>query len=92
LEVEGNPEIVGIGFETDNEVSSNRVIQFFGTQKWGVDAKDSFNEPTADITFPIGKYIQGHVNYIVFVLDYDVRKSRNDAKVTFSNIQLIPLN
>lgn len=89
LEIVGVPEIVGIGFETDNKQNANRIIQFFGTQAWGVDAQSFFNAPATEITFPIGKYIQGHVKYIVFVLDYDdVKKSQNNASVTFSDIKL----
>lgn len=89
LEIVGVPEIVGIGFETDNKQNANRIIQFFGTQSWGVDAQGFFNAPATEITFPIGKYIQGHVKYIVFVLDYDdVKKSQNNASVTFSDIKL----
>ena len=89
IEGEGAPEIIGLGFETDNKVTSERVIRFFGTQNWGINALKYFSQPSSQITFPLGDFVKGEINYLVFVLDYDgVSKKNNDIKVTFSNVTL----
>lgn len=90
LEVEGNPEIVGIGFETDTELNSSRVVNFFGTQTWGIKGKDFFTFTSSTISFPIGQYVKGKVNYLILVLDNDdIESSRNRDKVKYKNIRLV---
>lgn len=89
IEGGGAPEIIGLGFETDNDISSKRVIRFFGTQNWGINALKYFSQSSSQITFPLGNFVKGDINYLVFVLDYDdVSQKNNDIKVTFSNVTL----
>lgn len=87
LEVEGNPEVVGIGFETDTKLNSSRVVKFYGTQAWGIRGEDSFAPKSNTITFPIGQYVKGKVNYLILVLDNDdIGSWRNRDKATFKRL------
>ena len=71
LEVEGNPEVVGIGFETDTKLNSSRVVKFYGKQAWGIRGEDYFTLTRSTISFPIGQYVKGKVNYLILLLDND---------------------
>jgi len=62
LSVEGNPEIVGIGLETNKSITSSRVLKFSGSQDWGVNAESTFSLPSSVISFPIGEYKTDEVN------------------------------
>ncbi len=89
LEVEGNPDIVGVGFETDTKLSSSRIIKFFGTQAWGIRAETFYDVNAGVVSFPVGKYITGEINYFILVLDNDNVKSwKNIDKATFSDITI----
>lgn len=90
LSVEGKPEVVGVGFETDTQLNSSRIVKFHGTQAWGIRGEDYFNGESGSISFPIGKYITGKVNYLVLALDNDnIESWRNRDKVTFEDIRLV---
>ncbi len=90
LEVEGNPEVIGIGFETDTKLNSSRVVKFYGKQAWGIRGEESFTPKSSAITFPIGRYVKGKVNYLILVLDNDdIESWRNRDKVKYKNIRLI---
>ena len=90
LSVEGKPEVVGVGFETDTQLNSSRIVKFHGTQAWGIRGEDYFNGESDSISFPIGKYITGKVNYLVLALDNDnIESWRNRDKVTFEDIRLV---
>ncbi len=89
LEVEGNPEVVGIGFETDTKLNSSRVVKFYGKQAWGIRGEESFTPKSSAITFPIGRYVKGKVNYLILVLDNDdIESWRNRDKATFKAIKI----
>jgi len=89
LEVEGNPEIVGIGFETDTKLNSSRVIKFYGRQAWGIKGEDSFTPASSPIMFPIGQYVTGKVNYLILLLDNDEIESwRNRDKAIYRKINI----
>ncbi|QGX63833.1 right-handed parallel beta-helix repeat-containing protein [Alteromonas mediterranea] len=90
LEIEGTPEIIGIGFDTDTKLNSSKVIKFHGEQAWGIRGEEFFTPTSSTITFPIGRYVKGDVSYLILVLDNDdIERSRNSDKVTFKNIRLI---
>lgn len=87
LNIEGTAEIVGIGFETDKKVSSERTIKFFGTQTWGIDGTSNYNIETNNVYFPIGQHVTGQVNYLFLLLDYDsIEPSQNNSRAVFKNI------
>ena len=89
LAIEGSAEIIGIGFETDKDVDSNRVVRFVGSQNWGIDGTDSFSGTSSRVSFPIGKHITGQVNYLVLVLDNDkVKQSTNSSRAIFKSISI----
>lgn len=87
LNIEGSAEIVGIGFETDKKVSAERTINFYGTQTWGIDGTDYYNIENDNVSFPIGQYLTGQVDYLFLLLDYDsIAPSQNISKAVFKNI------
>lgn len=89
LAIEGSAEIIGIGFETDKDVDSNRVVRFVGSQNWGIDGTDSYSGTNSRVSFPIGKHITGQVNYLVLVLDNDkIKQSTNSSRAIFKNISI----
>jgi len=88
LEVVGLPEIVGLAFENDNKVTKSKIVQFYGSQNYGVNAKSFFDKNDTKINFPIGKYLPGSYKYIVFVLDNDINQSRNNSTASMKNILL----
>ncbi|GFD84056.1 hypothetical protein KUL150_01150 [Alteromonas sp. KUL150] len=89
LEVEGSPEIVGIGFETDTKLNSSRVVKFYGKQAWGIRGEDSFTPDVSTISFPIGQYVKGEVNYLILLLDNDdIGKLRNRDRAVFRKINV----
>jgi hypothetical protein len=89
LVVEGNPEIVGIGFETDTKLDSSRVVKFYGKQAWGIRGEDYFTPNTRNISFPIGQYLKGKVNYLILLLDNDdVGKLRNRDSVVYRKVNI----
>ncbi|MBO7921686.1 right-handed parallel beta-helix repeat-containing protein [Alteromonas sp. K632G] len=92
LEVEGLPEIVGLAFENDNKVTKTKIIQFYGSQSYGINAKSYFNGSTSKIRFPIGEYLTGTFKYLVLVLDNDISQSKNNTSIIMKNIKLEELN
>ena len=89
LEVEGSPEIVGIGFETDTKLNSSRVVKFYGKQAWGIRGENSFIPEASTISFPIGQYVKGKVNYLILLLDNDdIAKLRNRDRAVFRKIKI----
>ena len=87
LEIEGNPEVVGIGFETDTKLNSSRVVKFYGKQAWGIRGEDSFTPKSSTISFPIGQYVKGKVNYLILVLDNDdIESWRNKDVAVFRRL------
>ncbi|MEM7420746.1 MAG: right-handed parallel beta-helix repeat-containing protein [Pseudomonadota bacterium] len=87
LEVEGTPEVVGVGFETDTKLNSSRVVKFYGKQSWGIRGEDAFSLNSSAISFPIGQYIIGNVNYLILLLDNDdIESWRNKDKAVFKHI------
>ncbi|WP_218418606.1 right-handed parallel beta-helix repeat-containing protein [Alteromonas lipotrueae] len=90
LDMKGSPEIVGIGFETDNSVTKSRLAQFGGDQPWGIDAVKYLDDSSSKIVFPIGEHITGSAKFLVLTLDNDaVDKWKNRDEATFKNIKLI---
>lgn len=88
LEVQGLPEIVGLAFENDNKVTKSNIIQFYGSQSYGINGKSYLTDENSIIDFPIGEYFQGEYQYLVFILDNDISQSKNESEVTFKNISI----
>lgn len=93
FEIIGNPEIVGIALETDNRLSSKRVLKVFGTQDYGIDVSMlSENSKSGNIKISPRAYGINDFQYIVFILDNDVKPHLNDSKVSFRNVKLLAKN
>ncbi|MDP5133365.1 MAG: hypothetical protein NWQ54_20990, partial [Paraglaciecola sp.] len=84
----GVGEIIGLGIENDNKLTSNRLFKFAGTQAWAQDTF-KYNQPNTfkTITLPIGQYMAGEINRLVFVLDEDKTGSK-PAEVQFKNVSM----
>ena len=78
-------EIHGIGFDTDNGISSNRTFELYGTQTWGIQNYRLYPDVT-HYTIPVGQFYTGSFPYLFFTMDHDVRNPTGES--TFSNITI----
>ncbi len=78
-------EIHGIGFDTDNNISSNYTFQLYGTQTWGLqDFHNYGGSGVTHYTIPVGQYYTGNMLYLTFTNDHDI--TNPNATSIFSNI------
>ena len=72
-------EIHGIGFDTDDTLSSNTIFKLHGTQSWGIQDYDNYSG-SSYVTYqiPVGQYFTGSGYYLVLVNDND-SGSGNDS-------------
>ena len=79
-------EIHGIGFDTDEGISSNRTFQVYGTQNWGI-SNYSYTSPGSwqTITIPVGSFYTGSFSKLFFVCDDDAGGAGNSY---FRNIKI----
>lgn len=70
-------EIHGLGLETDNDQTSDRIFHLFGTQNWGQRDFDTYQVGDGWVRYeiPIGEYYTGDAQYLVFVNDDDTDAS-----------------
>lgn len=70
-------EIHGIGFESDNELSSNLLFKLHGTQPFGIPNFDNYpnNGEWVTYTINVGDFYTGNANQLLFVADNDVSNS-----------------
>lgn len=65
-------EIHGIGFESDNSISSNRIFKVHGTQNWGYMNYDNYSGSSwKSYSIPVGQFYTGSFSKLVFVADDD---------------------
>ncbi len=83
-------EIHGIGFDTDDAISSDQTFNLYGTQtNFGLlDFHNyaSFAPGTAHYTIPVGQSYTGAMNSLFFANDHDVASP--NAHSRFSNIKI----
>ncbi|HEY9596632.1 MAG TPA: right-handed parallel beta-helix repeat-containing protein [Cyanophyceae cyanobacterium] len=81
-------EIQGIGFDNDNQLSSDKLFQLSGTQDWGISKFDDYVTGSGwkSYEIPVGDYFTGEVDYLTFANDHDV--ANPTASSEFRNIQL----
>ena len=85
----GKSEIIGMAFETDNNLTNERLIKFFGSQSWKLNGPISTTDNEKErLTLNIGEYLTGDIDRIVFVLDNDVAKEKFPPEAAFQNIQI----
>ncbi len=70
---EGEAEIHGIGFDTDERISSNRTFQLHGTQRWGRASADDYqgDGEWQHYQIRVGDSYQGDFDRLFFVHDHD---------------------
>lgn len=80
-------EIHGIGFDSDNAISSNRTFKVHGTQNWGLTNYDNYSG-TAWTTYqiPVGSFYTGSFDRLFFVGDHDGGASNGNAY--FRNVKI----
>ena len=81
-------EIQGIGLDTDNSLSKNRLFKLTGTQKWGNVEFDDYvtNSGWKTYEIEVGDYFTGNMKYLTFANDHDVKNP--NAVSEFRNIAL----
>jgi hypothetical protein len=73
-------EIHGVGFDTDNSISSNLTFQVHGTQNWGILNYNNYSG-TGWLTYqiPVGNFFTGAFSRLTFVADHDGSPSNGTA-------------
>lgn len=67
-------EIHGLGFDTDNGISSDRTFRVYGTQNWGIGNYDDYAGSAGywkSYTIPVGQFYTGTFDRLFFVADHD---------------------
>ncbi len=65
-------EIHGIGFDTDNGISSSRTFKVHGTQNWGITNYDNYSgSGWTTYQIPVGSFYTGSFDRMIFVADHD---------------------
>ncbi|WP_241392599.1 G8 domain-containing protein [Rippkaea orientalis] len=82
-------EIHTIGFDNDNQESSNFNFQLYGTQSWGIQDFKNYQNSTGgwqNYRIEVGKFFTGQMSYLTFANDHDV--TNPNAQSGFSNIKI----
>jgi hypothetical protein len=82
-------EIQGIGFDTDNGISSDRTFRLWGTQNWGINNYNNYASSAGSwkaYAIPVGQFYTGAFNRLFFACDHDV--SNPNANVYIRNIKI----
>ena len=81
-------EIHGIGFDEDNNLSSNRIFKVHGTQNWGIRTFDNYDGSGNFVAYsiPIGQSYTGATLRLVLCNDNDGGSGNNSQ---FRNVRLV---
>lgn len=82
-------EIHGIGFDTNESISSNYTFKLYGTQNWGISDFNNYagNEGEwVHYSINVGDYYTGNFNRMFFVLDND---ANTNSDAFFRNITIL---
>jgi hypothetical protein len=82
-------EIQGIGFDTDDSLSSNQFFKLYGTQSWGIKDFNNYSDTAGEwqsYQIRVGDFFTGQMNYLVLGNDHDVKNP--NAASQFRNIQV----
>lgn len=80
-------EIIGVGFDSDNTASSNRIFRLGGTQNFGISGFSyTGNGDTQSFTIPVGESFTGSNMGFVIANDKDAGTTNNT--VTVSNVRI----
>ena len=84
------PEIGGVGLDTDLGLSTDRVWQLYGSQTWGIQTYHNYVSGWTHYTIPVGQTLSaGTYAYLVLTNDHDVGSGSN---VFFRNVQIYESN
>ena len=79
-------EIHGIGFDEDNNLSSNRIFKVHGTQNYGITDFDNYSgSGFTTYQIPVGQYFTGSAMFLVLVNDFDAGSGNNSR---FRNVRV----
>ncbi len=78
-------EIHGIGFDTNNSISTTYTFKVHGTQNWGITNYDNYVSGWTQYTIPVGNFYTGTFNRLCFVGDNDTGTGDNSS---FRNVQV----
>ncbi|WP_025739769.1 T9SS type A sorting domain-containing protein [Aquimarina pacifica] len=79
-------EIHGVGFESDNTLTSTLYFEVHGTQDYGVTNFDNYSgSGTTTYTIPVGNFYTGTANRLVFINDNDAGSGNNSL---FANVKV----
>lgn len=79
-------EIHGIGFDNDDNISSNLTFKVHGTQSWGITNYDNYTSGWISYTIPVGSFYTGSFNRLFFVCDNDASPTTGNAY--FRNVKI----
>ncbi|MDA8017624.1 MAG: serine protease [Thermoanaerobaculia bacterium] len=80
-------EIHGLGFDQDDDLSSDRIFKVHGNQSWGIQDFDNYSGGTVTYSIPVGQYFTGNGMRLVLVNDKDSGALDNNS--TFSNVRIV---
>ena len=71
-------EIHGIGFDSDNSISSNLTFKVHGTQNWGITNYDNYSGSSwVSYSIPVGSFYTGSFDRLFFTNDNDAGSGNN---------------
>ena len=84
----GQGEILGIGLDNDNRLSSNQTFRLGGNQNWGINRTGGLvgDGQFRTVTIPVGDYYTGTFDRLVFANDHDV--ANPTAVSAYRNIRI----
>ena len=84
-------EIHAIGFDSDNDVSADRMFQLHGTQSWGNSDVDDYEpgQGWQKYHIRVGDHFTGDFNQLVFANDHDVSGATGESQ--YRNVRVYQL-
>ncbi len=81
-------EILGIGFDEDNGISSSYAFKLYGTQNWGFVDYDDYpgNGEWKSYAIPVGQFYTGAFTKVFFMGDHDGNGLKGNAY--FRNLRI----
>ncbi len=81
-------EIMGIGFDNDNGISSSYAFKVYGTQNWGFIDYDDYpgNGEWKSYSIPVGQFYTGQFSKLFFMGDHDSGSQNGNAY--FRNVRI----
>ncbi len=78
-------EIHGIGFDSNESLTSSQIFQLYGTQNWGNRDFDYSPSGYTSFSIPVGDFYTGNNMYLVLVNDFDAGSGNTS---NFRNVRI----